>query len=74
MNLFKSNIIIIVLRSTTYYGKNNTIQFNVMVGELLLMLKGISRSHVTCTALCHFRTKPKTYSNCSTNYKLACKI
>jgi len=25
--------------------------------ELLLLLKGYSRSHVICKVLCHFRTK-----------------
>ena len=34
---------------------------NFTIGELLLLLKGRSRSHVTCKALCH--------SNCSMFYK-----
>ena len=33
------------------------IQYNFMVGELLLLLKGHSRSHVTCKALYPFQTK-----------------
>ena len=32
------------------YSKDNTISYNSMIGESLLLLKGHSRSHVTCTA------------------------
>ena len=48
---------------TTYYekdntihnGKDNKIEYNSMIGESLLLLKGHSRSHVTCKALCPFK-------------------
>ena len=43
-----------------------------MIGELLPLLKGHSRSHVTCKALCPFQ--PKTHSNCNKSYKVEYKV
>ena len=40
--------------------KHNTM---IMIAELLLLLMGHNRSHVTFTTLCPFQTK--THSNCS---------
>ena len=43
------------------YGKDNTLQYKFMTGELLLLLKGRSRSYVSCKALCPFQTKTCRY-------------
>ena len=37
------------------------IQYSFMIGESLLLLKGHSRSHVTCKVLCPFQTKTQCY-------------
>ena len=42
---------------TIHYEKANIMQYNFMIGELLLLLKGHSRSHVRRYALLAFQTK-----------------
>ena len=49
-----------------------TLQYNFIIVELLLLLNGHSRSHVTCKALRPFQTK--THSNCSKIYKIEHKV
>ena len=43
--------------NTLHNGNDNTIYYNSMIGESLLLLKGHSRSHMTCKALCPFQLK-----------------
>ena len=54
-------MLVCALFISIHSGKDNTItmQYNFMIGELLLLLllKEYSRSHVTCKELCPFQTK-----------------
>ena len=50
-------IIQYIMGKIIQYIMGKIIQYNFMFGELLLLLKGHSRSHVTCKALCPFQTK-----------------
>ena len=43
-----------------------------MIGESLLLLKELSRSHVTCKALRHF--PKKIHSSCNESYKIEYKV
>ena len=47
-------------------------QYTFMIGELLPLLKGDSRSRVTVKAVCPFQTK--THSNCNNSYKIDYKV
>ena len=43
-----------------------------MVGESLLLLKGHSKTHMTCKALCPVQTK--IHSSCNKSYKIEYKV
>ena len=57
-SLFNSTVIVQhIMRkidNKIHNGKDNTIKYNFMIGESLLVLEGHSRSHVTCEVLCPF--------------------
>jgi len=71
-NNYTTIIVQLIMGKIIHYIIGKILQYNVMIVEFLLLLKGRSRSHVTCKALYPFRTK--THSNCSKSYQIEHKV